>query len=88
MRKVITGHALVTKNGQYLVFEQTGNTDIEVIGFDDPDYATLFTFENAKQEKYHMLSRTGAWDYHFIPSDAPEKIVKITKEITIEEVSG
>lgn len=87
MLKKIKGFAITNTDGEFLVFEQVGDSDIEIHSTDNVEYATLFpTQEMAHTEGYNVKFGIGNWNYLTDDDCIPANIVKIKKVIEREKV--
>ena len=87
MNQTVEGYALVAVNGEYMSMEQISSTDVEIMTFDDPERATLFTFDRVREIKNEIINKTGDFNYFIWKEQLPTDIVKITKQIKVEWVN-
>ena len=87
MLKKVVGYALTNKDGKYLVFNQVGDSEIEIYTSEHANDATLFdSHSNAHDEGYGVRFDTNEWNYLYNKKDVPTKIVKVKKFIEVEDI--
>lgn len=81
------GHAIITRQGEYLFYEQVGNRDLEVYTTSKPEQAHIYDeLLDAYKDASNIIHGSGTWRFNCLPEHEPYMIVDLEIDVKIKDI--